>query len=143
MPRSAASRPNLGPHVGADLGIQPGGRLVEEQHRRVVDERHRDVEAALHPAAVSPGDAVGGVGEPEPLEQLLGALLDRLPAHPVDLTLEAQVLAAGRLDVDRRALRDDADRPAHRVRIRDDVEAADERLACVGLGQRREDLDRG
>ena len=68
---------DLRPYVRADLGIEPGGRLVEEQHRGVVDERHRDVETALHAAAVAPSDPVGGVGQPEPVEQLLARALGR------------------------------------------------------------------
>ena len=32
--------------------VEPGGRLVEEQHLRAVDQRHREVEAALHAARV-------------------------------------------------------------------------------------------
>ena len=65
-----------------------------------MDEGHRDVEPALHPAAVAPRDPVAGLGQPEALEQLLGALLDLLAPDPVDLPLQAQVLAAGGLDVD-------------------------------------------
>jgi hypothetical protein len=46
-----------------------------------------DVEAPLHPARVSPRDPVRGLGEAEPLEQLLRALLHRPAADAVDLTL--------------------------------------------------------
>jgi hypothetical protein len=56
--------------------------------------------------------------------------------------LQTQVLPPGGLDVDGRPLRDDADDPAHGIRIRDDVEPPDERSARVGRRERREDLDR-
>ena len=134
---------DLGPHVGSDLGVEAGCRLIQEQDGRVVDHRHRDVQATLHPAAVAPGDPVGGVGQAEPLEQFLGALLERGAAHSVELALQTQVLAAGGLDVDRRALRDDADAPAHAVGVGDHIEPVDERPPGIGLGQRGQDLHGG
>lgn len=39
---------DLAPHVRARLGIEAGGRLIQEQHLRLVDESHRHVELALH-----------------------------------------------------------------------------------------------
>ena len=81
-------RRDLVPHRGADLGIEPGRRLVEKQHRWVVDQRHCDVEPALHPARVAARDPVGRIREPEPLQQLRHPPLEHPPAHPVDLTLE-------------------------------------------------------
>ena len=36
------------PHLDAPLGVEPGRRLVEEDHRRIPDEAHRDVETAAH-----------------------------------------------------------------------------------------------
>ena len=62
------------PHRVAAAGVEPGGRLVEEQHRRPPDEAHGDVEATAHAARVGAGAAVGGAGEVEALEQLAGAL---------------------------------------------------------------------
>ena len=55
--------------------VQAGRRLVEEDHLRAGDEAHRQVEPAPHAAAVGRDAAVGGVGEVEPLEQLVGAPL--------------------------------------------------------------------
>ena len=61
---------DLVPELGARLGVQAGGRLVEEQHLGAVDEAHGQVETALHAARVGLGLAVGGVGEAEALERL-------------------------------------------------------------------------
>lgn len=37
-------------HFGFDGGIEPGGRLVENQQLGIARERHRDDDALLHPA---------------------------------------------------------------------------------------------
>ena len=54
-------------------GSRPGGRLVEEQDLRRGDQRRGEVEPAAHAARVVLGQLVGGVGERELLEQLVGA----------------------------------------------------------------------
>ena len=109
---------HLDPHGGPRLGVEAGGRLVEEEHPRLVHEPERDVEAALHPAGVAARDAIGGVGEAEQLEQLVHALVQRRACHRVDPALQQQVLAAGRLPVDAGVLRDVADQVADAVRMR-------------------------
>jgi hypothetical protein len=134
---------DLAPHLGAHLRVQTRGRLVEEEHLWVVDERHRDVQPSLHPPGVAAGDAVGRLGQTEALEQLRDPLLEYLAAHAVEVALETEVLTPRRLDVDPRALRDDADRPPDPVGLRRGVDAGDHRPALVGLCQRRQDLDRG
>ena len=72
IPSSRGEPRDLLPHVGAHLGVEPRGGLVEEQHLRAVDEAERDVQPARHAARVRAREAVGGVGEPEPGEQLVG-----------------------------------------------------------------------
>src|SRR5437867_10126631 len=52
---------DLGPEGRAALRVEPGRRLVEEEHARAVDQRERQVEAALHPAGVALDLAVGGL----------------------------------------------------------------------------------
>ena len=106
-----ASAADLRPHRDARLGVEAGRRLVEEQHLRPVDEPERDVEPALHPARVAVDDAVGGVGDPDELEQLVDALPQLAAAHALDAALQHQVLAAGGEAVDARA-------PAGRSRSR-------------------------
>ena len=136
----AAQLLDLLPHRDAHLGIEAGRRLVEEEDARTVHERHRDVEAPLHPARVAARDPVGGLLEPDLLEQVLHALLDLAAAHAEDAALQAQVLAAGERDVDAVLLLDDADAAPHARRVASDVEVRDPRRARVGVRQRGEDL---
>ena len=65
----SADRP---PHALPAARVEPGRRLVEEQHRRPHDEAGREVEAPAHAAGVALDHAVGGVDELELLEQLAG-----------------------------------------------------------------------
>ena len=132
---------HLDPHRDARLGVEAGGRLVEEEDARPVDEPERDVEPALHPAGVAAHDPVGRVGEPDELEQLVHALLQLGAAHAVDPALQHQVLAAGGLAVEPRLLGHVAERAPGPVRVPDDVVPGDGRAARVGLRQRREDAD--
>ena len=107
-----------------------------------MDEPERDVEPALHAARVAPDDPVGGVRDPDEVEQLVDAAAEHVPRHALDPALEQEVLTAGRLAVDARLLRDVADRPPHAVRLADDVVAGDERAAGIRLRQRRQDPHR-
>ena len=105
---------HLVPERGAALDVEAGGRLVEEEDARPVGERQRQVEPPLHPARVAADFAVGRLGEPDPLEQLLPALVSRSAlAEPVQGGLQAHVLAAGQQRVERRLLQRRADRGAH------------------------------
>ena len=62
---------HLIPQRGAALHVQSGRRLIQEQQARAVHEREAKVEPALHAARIAPDLAVGGVGQPDPLEQLV------------------------------------------------------------------------
>ena len=92
-----------------------------------MDEAERDVEPARHAAGVGAREPVGGVGEPEAGEQLVGARARRARARAVHLALEDEVLAARRLAVGAGLLGDDADRAAHGVGPAQDVDAGHER----------------
>ena len=60
------------PHRAAAARVEPGGRLVEEDHPRVADQRHRQVEPAPHAAGVGRGRLLRRLDQVEPLEQLGG-----------------------------------------------------------------------
>ena len=96
----AGEAADLRPHLGTDLRIEPGCRLVEEEHLRAMDERHRDRQPALHATGPCADHAVGGPGEPEAVEQGVDPLGELTATHAVDRALERQVLAAGGLPVD-------------------------------------------
>ena len=72
---------HLLPQRAAALHVEAGGGLVEEQDARPVDEREREVEPALHAAGVAAHAAVGGLHEPDALEQLRPSA--RAPRRPV------------------------------------------------------------
>jgi hypothetical protein len=54
------------PHLLPAARVQPGGRLVQEDHRRLADQARREVEPAAHPAGVGLHQPAAGVGEVEP-----------------------------------------------------------------------------
>ena len=134
---------DLLPHVGAGLRVQAGGGLVQEQRPGAVDQPHGHVQLALHATRVGAGLAVGRLGEAEAVQQLVAAPLELAPAHAVELALEGEVLAAGRLRVDPGLLGHAADRLADPLGLAQDVEPGDPRLAAVGPRQGGEDLDGG
>ena len=101
------------PQLGARPRVEPGGRLVEEQHLRAGDERGGEVEAAAHAARVARHHTVGGVGERELLEQLDGAAAGVLAAELVQLAEHHEVLPPGEQRVDGGVLGGEADAPAH------------------------------
>src|SRR5690606_20969860 len=91
------------PEVVAAGRVEPGGGLVEEQHRRPVDEGGGQVEPAAHPTGVGLGRAVGGLDQAEALQQLAGPPGD-LPAGEVGQAPdEVEVLTAGEVLVARTA----------------------------------------
>jgi len=105
-------------HVGAD-----GGR----------------VEPAAHAPRVGASGPVGGVGEPEAFEQLVGAGLDlglRLVGEAPD---EAKVLAAGQVLVDGGVLAGEADPLPDGLRMLGHVDAEDGRPPGVGAEDGGED----
>ena len=107
------------------LDVEAGGRLVEEEDPRAVDEREREVEPALHTAGVAADLPVGGVGQADAREQLVGARPALVARQGLEARLQAQVLAAREERVERSLLERGADRPAHLGSLPDDVEAAD------------------
>ena len=76
VPSRTRSREHV-PQVVAAARVEAGGRLVEEQHLGAADEAGGEVEPAAHAAGEGLHQPVGGVGEVEPLEQLVGALARR------------------------------------------------------------------
>jgi hypothetical protein len=127
------------PQVVAADGVESRRRLVEEQHGRLVHERRREVEASAHAAGVRLGRSVGGVGQAEHLEQLVGAG-PHVPGREVgELADEAEVLAAGEVLVDRCVLAGETDQRAHGVGLAHHVVAEHARPPGVGLDDRGQD----
>ena len=60
------------PEVDAALRVEAGGRLVEEEDRRPGHQGGGQVESAAHAARIGLEGAVGGVGQVELVQQVLG-----------------------------------------------------------------------
>ena len=101
-----------------------------------MDERRGEVEPAPHPARVGADPPVGGLSEPDPLEQRVAAALASAPTRPCSVACSADQLAAGHQRVERRLLQRDPDRAAHLGRLVDDVVAGDRRPAAGRTQQR-------
>jgi predicted ATPase/DNA-binding SARP family transcriptional activator len=134
--------PDAVPHLDAGLRVEPGGRLVQEDHRRLPDEAHGDVQAAAHAAGIRRHPPARRVGEAEAGQQvvrdLAGPLQVPQPGH------QDQVLPPGEDFVHGRELPGKADGLPHTPRLRGDVEAVDGGRPRVGLEQRGQDFhDRG
>ena len=130
--------PHLLPDRLAADRVEAGGRLVEEEDARLVDQRRGKVEAPLHPARVGADPAVGGGGEVDPLQQVIGAPAALRGGDALQRRLQADQLAAGHQRVERRFLEGDADRPAHRPRFLDHVVPGDGGAPAGWQQQRRQ-----
>ena len=60
------------PHLVPVARVEPGGRLVEEQHFGAADEADREIQPAPHTARVGAHPPPRGLGEAEALDQLGG-----------------------------------------------------------------------
>lgn len=126
---------HLVPDLVTGPGVEPRRRLVQIQHGRAADHRGGQVEAAAHPAGVLHGRPLGGLGEREPLQQLVGAgpgLLAGQIEQPPD---HVEVLPAGELLVDRGVLPGEADDAAQLAGLLHHVVARDDRVPGVGGDQ--------
>ena len=122
------------PELVAALRVEAGGRLVEEQDRRGGDEARREIEPAPHAAGVRLDEPVGGVGEPEALEQLVGARRATARGQVVEAADHLEVRA--RASAGRRPSRPGRRRRCGRAprRLGDHVVAGDAR-ACPSVGR--------
>jgi hypothetical protein len=115
------------PERQATARVEPGRRLVEEQHARVHHERTRQVDPPSHAAGEPLHGAVAGLGQVEHVDELARPLPGRAAAEVVEPPDHLEVLEAGEVLVDGGVLPGDADRPARRLGIGDDVDAVDRR----------------
>ena len=107
-----------------------------------MDEGHRKVEPPLHTAGVTADLPVGRLGQADAVEELDAALLPLLAGDAVHRRLQAQMLAAGQIWIERSFLECGADRLPHLRPFLDDVVPTDRRCACRRRQQRREHVDR-
>ena len=136
-------RPDDIPHAQPRPRVEPGGRLVQEQHLRLADQAGRQVQAALHAAGVGLGRPVGGIGQAELVEQVGRPAARFRPGQVIEPPDDLQVLPAGQFLLDGGRLPGQPDRPADRGRFPHHVVTLDDRPAAVRLEQRGQDPDRG
>ena len=124
MPSSWASRATSSHSAVRLCRSSPVVGSSRNRIRGAVDEREREVEPALHAARVAADAAVGGLGQPDALEQLARARLARSAlGEALQRRLEQQVLATGEDRVERGLLERRADRRAHLRALADDVDS--------------------
>jgi len=104
------------------LRIEPGRRLVQEQHRRAVEDRARHHQPLRHPAGQRVHRRLGPLGQLELLEQLVRDLAGPLGPHAEEPAVKVQVLPHGELAVQGVLLRNDAAQLLGQRRMRGDVD---------------------
>src|SRR6516162_9531298 len=82
------------------LRVEPGRRLVEQEHFRVVDERAGDGQAPLHPARERLDAVVRPLRELDELEQLIRPLAELAPGEAEVAAVDEDVLADGQVAVE-------------------------------------------
>ena len=132
------------PQALAALGVQPGGRLVEEEDRRVRHQRGGQVQPPAHAARVGLQHAITGAGQAEFLEQLVGPARRHLAAQVGEARHHVDVLPAREVLVHGGVLAGEPDDAAHRVGLGDHVVAEHRGAPGVGAEDGGEDAhDRG
>ena len=130
------------PEVDPRLGVDAGGRLVEEEHPRLVHERAGHHQPLRETAREVEDHRVGALGERELLEQLVGSRPGAGARDAEEAAVVVEVLPDGERAVERVRLRDDADLALHVGGVAADVEAGDERAPAGRDDGRREHPDR-
>ena len=105
------------PHLAAGARVQAGGRLVEEDQRRPRDQARREVEPPAHAAGELRERPVGGLLEPELLEQAPAVARASAERRPCRRPNSHRFSVAGEVLVDRRVLAGDADQLADAMRL--------------------------
>jgi hypothetical protein len=95
---------HLVPHAGAADGIEPRGRLVEEEDLRVVHQRSHEVEPPLHAAGIRRNGSIERLTQVDELTEFVDALGHLVLRQPVQQTLQAQEFASSLLRVECRIL---------------------------------------
>ena len=103
VPSAWSSRTNSQTPIAATR-VEPGRRLVEEQHGRPADQACGDVQPSAHAARVGLRRPVGRLGQVEAFERLAGAAARLGLAEPVEPAHHLDVLEPGEVLVDGGAL---------------------------------------
>ena len=100
---------DLGPHLHAELGVEVGERLVEEEDLRLADDRAAEGDALPLAAGELAGAAIEHAGDAEGLGGVGGAAFDLGPRRAAHLQAEGEVLPDGHVGVEGVVLEDHRD----------------------------------
>ena len=137
----AAGRDPLAQHV-LDLprraGVEAGQRLVEDDQPRVVDQRAGERHLLPHALGEALAALVRVRREPEPADQVVGALLGHRRLDAPEAGDEFEIFERRELVVDHRLVGDPGHDPLGLDRIGERVDAEHRDRAGVGLEQARD-----
>src|SRR5690606_36528756 len=128
-----------GPEVAPGAWVEAGGGLVEQQQGRAVEQAAREVGAAREAAGEGLHAVARALRQPEHLEQLGDAGVERWAPESDGRAVEAQMLADRQLGVERWLLEADAGGAAHGLGLRHHVVPEDEHAARARRHERRYD----
>jgi hypothetical protein len=132
---------DVAPQVVAQLDVDAGGGLVEDDEQRLVQERPGEQQPALHPAGELRRARVRLGAQVEDVDHLVGASLRLAGAHPEVAPVVDERLADGQEAVEVRVLLGYADDPARLHREMGVTEDADRSRA--GPDQVADRVDQG
>ena len=138
---AAAQLLERAPQVAPRRRVEPGARLVEQEEARPVEERLGDLGAAAEPPRQLASPLPVAVGEAEAGERRVYPSREIAPAEAIEMPLVPEVLADRELEVEARALEDDAEEPPHRPRLPSWIEAEDTDLAGLRARQGGEETE--
>ena len=127
--------------VAAARRIEADGRLVHQQQTRDVQQRARQFDATAIAAAELHGLAVRLSGKAEPRQLLVDARLGERARDAVQARVKQQVALHRQLEVERRLLKDDAEKRQRRHRIAPHVMAHHGDAAGIRREQARQKLE--
>src|SRR5271170_2960066 len=128
------------PEFATRLGVDAGGRLVEQQQFRLMQHAGGEREALLPAAGELTGELIGPVGKSHARHDTLdrGATI----VHLIDAGDEVEIFEDGQVFVEAEFLRHVADVAADQRRLADDVEAEALTFAAVWYEQAAQHADR-
>ena len=126
------------------LRIQPGGRLIDNEHPRIAGDSLRQAQPLAHAARIPCHLAGGGVGEVDPFQQFLGHLTAAAwPGDPFQFEQQLQHGQPGEIGVETEILRQVTQSLVHEARVLHDVVPVQHHLAGGGLDQASHHLHEG
>ncbi len=129
-------------HLVLLVGVEPVGRLVEDQHLRVVQQCLRHPDAAPIALRERVDRLMQHLGDMDHLDHPADAELRLAPGKAADMSDKAEKLGGRHVGIGRRALGQVADSALRRDRLTGDVVAADGRGAGGGRDKAGDHLHR-